>query len=381
MENRSARRIASSFEHGRVPVDRASSCGRYDRCSSANVCFNAHARTKQATKSIPARHRTFRVAMESTTWHYPPDFLELMIGTTALLVKSKTGLCSFFEGAGVPRTVLEPLRERIERDRHSLRMIDISRTAIEAANKLSGDNGLTTRREIVKRVTQFTAFDQCWPENEDKARGRVSKVREYVQIHSAATRYVEDSERERRRLMAAEHERRQAEAQRRAERQRIADKLASLFTETNAQRRGKQLEALVNELFTLDGIIVAEAFELRAEAGNVVEQIDGVVEFESELYLVELKWWSQRLGPGEVAQHMLRVFSRGHARGIFIANPGFTDAAIESVREHLHRAPFILAELEEVVRILHDDVNVRDWLRPKLRAVQLEKRPFRKYSA
>jgi hypothetical protein len=28
-----------------------------------------------------------------------------------------------------------------------------------------------------------------------------------------------------------------------------------------------------------------------------------------------------------------------------------------SVREHLQRAPFILAELEEIVRILHDDVN------------------------
>ena len=154
------------------------------------------------------------------------------------------------------------------------------------------------------------------------------------------------------------------------------------FSEANAQYRGKRLESVLNELFRIDGVLVTEAFELRSEANGLVEQIDGVVEFDSELYLVELKWWSQRLGPADMAQHMLRVFARGHARGIFIANPGFTDAAIDSVREHLHRAALHPApRLEEVVRILHDEVSVRDWLRPKLRAAQLEKRPFRKYSA
>jgi hypothetical protein len=112
-----------------------------------------------------------------------------------------------------------------------------------------------------------------------------------------------------------------------------------------------------------------------------MEQIDGVIEVDSSFYLVEVKWWSERLGTGDVAQHMMRVFSRGQTRGILIANPGFTDAAIESVRESLRQAPFLLAELEEIVRILHDDVTVRDWLRPKLQAVQLEKRPFKKYSS
>jgi restriction system protein len=318
--------------------------------------------------------------MESTTWHYPPDFLEMMIDTTSLLVKSKTGLCSFFEGSGVPVAVLLPLRERIAKDRDSVRMTEIARVAIEAANKMQGDRGLETRREIVRRVAQFTAFNQCWPENEAKARGCVAQVREYVQMHTVATRYVEATERERQRTMEAERLRLKAEAERRAARQRIADQLAALFSEANAQYRGKRLESILNELFRIDGVLVTEAFELRSEAHGLVEQIDGVIEFESELYLVELKWWSQRLGPGDVSQHMLRVFARGQARGIFIANPGFTEAAIESVREHLHRAPFILAELEEIVRILHDDVSTRDWLRPKLRAAQAEKRPLRKYS-
>ena len=116
--------------------------------------------------------------MESTTWHYPPDFLEMMIDATALLVKSKTGLCSFFEGSGVPAAALRPLRERIAKDRNSVRMTEIARAAIEAANKMPSDRGLETRREIVRRVAQFTAFDQCWQENEAKARGRVAQVRE-----------------------------------------------------------------------------------------------------------------------------------------------------------------------------------------------------------
>lgn len=42
---------------------------------------------------------------------------------------------------------------------------------------------------------------------------------------------------------------------------------------------------------------------------GVVEQIDGVIELQGDLYLVEMKWWQDALGPGDVAQHLVTAAS------------------------------------------------------------------------
>jgi len=110
----------------------------------------------------------------------------------------------------------------------------------------------------------------------------------------------------------------------------------------------------------------------------MVEQIDGVVQIDGHVYLIEVKWWKDRLGPGEVAQHQVRVFNRGHARGIFISVTGYTDAAIQSCRESLHRAPFVLCELEEIVRALEADLPLPDLLKRKIDGTVIHKQPLTK---
>jgi len=76
---------------------------------------------------------------------------------------------------------------------------------------------------------------------------------------------------------------------------------------------------------------------------------------------------------------MIRVFSRAQSRGIFIVYPGYTSTAIERVREHLGRAPFVLCELEEVVHVLDTHTSIPDWLRPKVSAAIAELNPFKKF--
>jgi hypothetical protein len=82
------------------------------------------------------------------------------------------------------------------------------------------------------------------------------------------------------------------------------------------------------------------------------EQTDGVIELDGELYLVEVKWWGEPLGPGEVAQHLVRVFSRGHARGIFVSASEYTAAAVLTCKESLARAVFVLCALEEFAHLV-----------------------------
>lgn len=100
-----------------------------------------------------------------------------------------------------------------------------------------------------------------------------------------------------------------------------------------------------------------------------------MVEIDVQLYMVEVKWWHERLGPGEVAQHQVRVFNRGQARGIFISATGYTDAAIQSCRESLHRAPFVLCDLEEIVRHLEAQRPLVDLFRPKIQGSSSKRIP------
>jgi restriction system protein len=120
---------------------------------------------------------------------------------------------------------------------------------------------------------------------------------------------------------------RQAEAaavqRRRQQLDEIRRDLALLFTESNPHRRGKLLESVLNRLFAVEGILVREAFTLVGDQGEgVIEQIDGAIELDGNVYLVEAKWWNQPLGAGATAQHLVRVYSRGDVKGLFISASG-----------------------------------------------------------
>jgi len=150
-----------------------------------------------------------------------------------------------------------------------------------------------------------------------------------------------------------------------------------LFGEPNPHRRGKALEKVLNDLFAAYGILVREAFELVGDAGEgIVEQIDGVIELDGHIYLVELKWWAENIGVGDVSAHMVRIFGRDGARGIFIANPGFTEPAVKTVRDALRQKTMVLATLQEIVILLSNEGDLREMLRDKVRAAVIDSNPM-----
>jgi len=153
-------------------------------------------------------------------------------------------------------------------------------------------------------------------------------------------------------------------------------RLGRLFGETNSQKRGIELEKLLNELFALDGILIRESFTLRNEQGTPMEQIDGVVLLDSTEYLVEIKWWTEPLGREQVAPHLVRVYSRFGVGGVLISASGFTGAAIEDCKNALSQRVIVLAELHELVLLLEREGNVAEWLRAKVQFAKVERRPM-----
>jgi restriction system protein len=88
-----------------------------------------------------------------------------------------------------------------------------------------------------------------------------------------------------------------------------------------------------------------------------------------------VKWWQVAFGPGDVAQHLVRVFNRGHARGIFISASGYTPAAIAPCKESLTRAVFVLCALQEFVLVIEQQTDLRVFLKEKITAAIVDKNP------
>ena len=314
--------------------------------------------------------------MSSQIHHFPPDFLNLLVDTIPKLCKSKRDVLTFFSGAGVRQKLLADLIDRVNRDAVNINKYEIARTALIRLNE-AGDMALQERREIVKRVVEFDDFSRCWPNDQVAAMGLVAKARELVNVKDTFTRlkqtYQSDIEKGEKERQQREEERVKTLEEYRKVRRKVRSELIALQQETNTRKRGIRLEEILNRLFKNEKILVREAFTIKGEhAEGIIQQIDGAIEVNSHLYLVEMKWWKSPLGPGDVSQHVMRLFSRSSVRGIFISASGYTDAAVIEIKRALRDKIIVLFTLKELVLLLEGEDSFESLLKSKVEAVQLE---------
>lgn len=235
--------------------------------------------------------------MSGQVFHFPPDFLNLLVDTIPRLCKSKKDVLIFFSGAGVHQGFLADLSEKLQKDASSINKYEIARTVLVRIND-AGDVALRERREIVKRVTEFNDFSRCWANDQIEAMGLVARVREFVNVKDSFTRlqqnYESQLEQEKKKRQLEEEGRLEKLRQKRQKRQAIRSELIALYQESDTKKRGKQLEGILNSLFESEGILIRESFTIRGDNNEgVIQQVDGAIEVNSHLYLVEMKWWKE----------------------------------------------------------------------------------------
>lgn len=131
----------------------------------------------------------------------------------------------------------------------------------------------------------------------------------------------------------------------------------------------------MNAFFNGEGILLREAFTIKGDNNEgIIQQIDGAIEVNSFLYLVEMKWWKNPLGPGDVAQHVMRLFERTEVRGIFISTSGYTDAAIIAIEKALNQKIIVLFTLKELLLLLETEKSFESLLKYKVEAIQLDRK-------
>jgi restriction system protein len=315
--------------------------------------------------------------MIATTFHYPPDLFSLLVDTIPVLCKSKKDLLLFFRGAGVPAPMISDIEAQLKQDRQSVGKYDSARTILTRMNE-GGDALLTARRELLKRVTEFDDFSQCYDSDVMKAKGLVAEVRRIVNVKDSFTRMSQERDREAEARRIEQQQKAEAIRERREKIENAKKGLFALFGEANPHRRGKALEAVMNDLFRAYDVLLAEDFRRKGGDGSgVLEQIDGVIEIDSQMFLVEMKWWADPLGPEEISPHINRLLLRSGVSGIFISSSDYTQAAIGMCRDFLQQRVLVLCTLREVVDVLNRDSDLVSMLRAKIRAAKLDRNPFK----
>lgn len=318
----------------------------------------------------------------SIIYHYPPEITFLLIDVIPLLCRSKKDVTLFFRGAGVSKSVVDRVDDLLLSDPKSINKYEIARKIINHVNE-GGDNTLRQRREVLKRVIEFEDFSTCWPDDQLKAKGLVAEVRRVQNVKDSFIRMKQERDSEKSESQKIKQIERDNLLAKKKQIESLRDRLYSLFSEDqNPQKRGKNLELILNELFRVYGISVNEDFKRRdPESGTVLEQIDGVISLDNLIYLVEMKWLKEPVGIADFAPHLVRLFARANAYGIFISNSGFTEPVLKECKNALNNKIMILCSLEEIVFLLHEGYDLIDFLRKKIKAATIDKNPFLKITS
>ena len=269
------------------------------------------------------------------------------------------------------------IQSRLSNDPNSINKYEMARTVLTGLNEI-GDSAIRERREILKRVVEFEDFSACWENDRLEAQGLVANIRNVVDYKDSFTRMKLEREAEVRKRRETQEAKAAEQSRYRERMAKIRQDFSNLFTMDNAQRRGLQLEKVLNELFDSAGILVRENFRRLPDPGQgVIEQIDGVIQFDGHIYLVEMKWLKDPVSVEKISQHLVRVFNHPSSRGIFISYSEYTAPAIATCRESLNnQVVIVLCTIEEFVRLLEKEANLKDFLITKIQHSIVDKQPF-----
>jgi hypothetical protein len=312
-------------------------------------------------------------------FHYPPDLFELLVQTIPLLNKSKQNVLLFFKGSGLDETLFNDISYQVRTNRESINKFEICRKILERINE-DTDKYLRERRETLKRVIEFEAFSACWPNDQLKAKGLVAEIQRVVNVKDSFTRMKQERDKERDEKKKDYEQKMKVIQDRKEKIASLKKELLGLFVESNHQKRGKLLESVLNNYFRTYQILVKEDFKrVGTEGEGIVEQIDGIIEIDNQIFLVDLKWYQDKIGRNDINAHLVRIYHRANAHGIFISASGFSPSALEASKEALIRgALFVLFDLEEFVTVIEREIDFVQYLKNKIHAATIEKNPYTK---
>ena len=125
-------------------------------------------------------------------------------------------------------------------------------------------------------------------------------------------------------------------------------------------RRGKWFEGFLNRLFELWDLNPRASYSIKHE------QVDGAFTFRTDDYILEARWWADRLEPKHLNDFKAKVDGKArNTLGLCVSVSGFTDGAIE--KHSGARTPLILMDGLDLMPILAGYIDLTEVLGLKRR--------------
>lgn len=310
-----------------------------------------------------------------TYFHFPPDLFNLLMDTIPRLNKSKKDLLLFFQNVGVPKELLQSYYILLRENNSQFKKFNVTREILTYLNQ-SPEKMLGVRRKLLQRVIEFDAFETCYPNDKDRAKANVADIQKLVKIKDTVTKYENYLSKEQSEKIKRQQ---QISDKIRVSRERFEDlqqRFCQLFAIENPQERGKKLEKVLNDIFSYFKIGVEEAFVVYDdETGKNYEQIDGVVEINHYLTLIEMKWEKSPIGADKIGRFMSRLLVRRNVDGIIISHSSFTETAIPTAKEALAISVIALVDLKDIFNVLNQKKDLVDFFSELIKEVKLYKNP------
>src|SRR5690606_25393827 len=115
--------------------------------------------------------------------------------------------------------------------------------------------------------------------------------------------------------------------------------------------------------------LIKEDFKRTGEPGEgIIEQIDGIIEVDNQIFLAEMKWKKDSIGAEDIYSHLGRIYHRASAHGIIISASGYTVSGINAAKEALVKnALLVMFDLEEFVKVMEIEIDFKNYLRDKIK--------------
>lgn len=305
------------------------------------------------------------------SFHFPPELMSLLIDTIPRLNRSKKDLLLFFASCGVEDSLLRKYISALAKDKASVNKFNVTREILTALNE-GGDRMLGTRRQLLQRVVCFDSFDVCWDNDRDRAKANVAEIGRIVKLKDTVTRFEQVAEREQQSIIRQNQHRLQLIAEKKKQFQTLKNQLMELFSMDNPHKRGKALEAALNNLFDFFQVGIEEAFCVYdEESGKCYEQVDGVIEIGNNLLLVEMKWEKNPIGAEPIGRLIGRTFTKAGVDAALISYSGFAETGVKVANDALSQRVIILVELRDIVSILNLEKDLKEYFATKIKYAKL----------
>ncbi|MBU3979352.1 hypothetical protein KJ980_02455 [Patescibacteria group bacterium] len=223
------------------------------------------------------------------------------------------------------------------------------------------DQGMTQYHSLIRQIIDWSDFDSYWFRNgsldASYAKERIDRLK---MILGEKTKIEEERLKRKDADIALEKTK--------ARNQLISDlreefyQMCKLVDQT--QKRGYQLEELLNKMFGLFGLDVYKPFKLLGE------QIDGAFKHDGENYIFESKWHDKETACNDLYHFAYKIESNSlYPRGVFFSINGYTEEALNRISFN-KKAQLILFDTIDFIAVFEERITLPILLDEKIRHAQ-----------